>query len=64
MFGGSIAVPPWIGPVPGLDADLGTTTLGQEEGVLPLAFDTAVCDAVRAAFPYRRDLHPSLRPRF
>ena len=54
-FGDSIAVPPWTGPVPGLDGELAPVTLGIEEGVLPLVVEPAHLSAVRAAYPYRRD---------
>jgi len=59
-FGESIAAPPWVGPVPGL-ADQRARVLGCDEGVLALSCETAVLDAVRAAYPYRRNAHPSLR---
>ena len=61
-FGDSIAVPPWIGPVPGLGAELAPTSLGTETGVLPLTVDPAALEAVRASYPYRRDVNPLLRP--
>ena len=59
-FGESIAAPPWVGPVPGL-ADQRARVLGCDEGVLALSCETAVLDAVRQAYPYRRNAHPSLR---
>jgi len=59
-FGESIAAPPWVGPVPGL-ADQRARVLGCDEGVLALSCEAAVLDAVRAAYPYRRNAHPSLR---
>jgi len=59
-FGASVACPPWVGPVPGA-ADQAPAFLGDEEAVLPLACESAVLAAVRAAYPYRRDLHASLR---
>ena len=55
-------VPPWIGPVPGLGAELAATSLGTETGVLPLTVDPAALEAVRASYPYRRDVNPLLRP--
>ena len=60
-FGDSIAVPPWIGPVPGLGAELAATSLGTEVGVLPLTVDPAALEAVRTSYPYRRDVNPLLR---
>ena len=67
-FGDSIAVPPWIGPVPGIargeeegDELLAAASLGTEEGVLPLIVDAGHLAAVRAAYPYRRNVHPALR---
>lgn len=60
-FGASIAVPPWLGPVPGVDGgELVASTLGIEEGVLPLTVEPAHLAAVRAAYPYRRNRHPAL----
>ena len=59
-FGESIAAPPWVGPVPGL-ADQRARVLSCDEGVLALSCETAVLDAVRQAYPYRRNAHPSLR---
>jgi len=59
-FGESIAAPPWVGPVPGC-ADQCARILGCDEGVLALRCETAVLDAVRAAYPYRRNAHPCLR---
>lgn len=62
MFGDSIAVPPWIGPVPGIEGSLAASSLGTEQkGVLALTVDPAVLRAVRAAYPYRRDVSPALR---
>lgn len=61
QFGDSLAVPPWVGPVPGLKDDLAAASLGIEEGVLPLLVDPAHLAAVRRAYPYRRDLNPALR---
>ena len=75
-FGDSIAVPPWVGPVPGLidegddqggayghdEGVLSTRSLGIEEGVLPLLVQPGHCEAVRKAYPYRRNIHESLRP--
>ena len=46
--------------MPGL-ADQRARVLGCDEGVLALSCETAVLDAVRAAYPYRRNAHPSLR---
>ena len=60
-FGDSIACPPWVGPVPGLTAELAPTTLGREEGVLPLIVEPSHLAAVRRAYPYRRNVHASLR---
>ena len=59
LFGDSIAAPPWVGPVPD-SAELAATTLGLEEGVLPLTVEPAHLAAVRSAYPYRRDRHPTL----
>ena len=59
-FGESIAAPPWVGPVPGC-SDQCARILGCDEGVLALRCETAVLDAVRAAYPYRRNAHPCLR---
>ena len=75
-FGDSIAVPPWVGPVPGLidegddqggayghdEGVLSTRSLGIEERVLPLLVQPGHCEAVRKAYPYRRNIHESLRP--
>lgn len=63
QFGDSIAAPPWLGPVPGLDAELAPSTLGTEEGVLPLVVAAEELEAVRRAYPYRRNVHPTLRER-
>lgn len=63
-FGSSIAAPPWLGPVPGLageqDIELAPSVLGTEEGVLPLVVEPRTLSAVRAAYPYRADRHPTL----
>ena len=61
-FGESIAAPPWVGPVPGLATDLAPSSLGIEEGVLPLVVQSAHLAAVRRAYPYRRDVSPTLLP--
>ena len=61
LFGESIAVPPWVGPVPGVATELAPRILGMDEGVLPLTVEPAHLDAVRAAYPYRRNIHPVLR---
>ena len=61
-FGASIACPPWVGPVPGLHVELAPTSLGTEEGVLPLVVDPSHLVCVRRAYPYRRNVHPDLRP--
>ena len=63
-FGDSLAVPPWVGPVPGPRGEvweLQPATLGIEEGVVPLTADRGQLEAVRRAYPYRSNLHPSLR---
>jgi predicted amidohydrolase len=60
-FGASIAAPPWVGAVPGLAVELAPATLGTEEGVLPLVVQPDHLAAVRAAYPYRSNLHASLR---
>jgi predicted amidohydrolase len=62
-FGASIAVPPWIGPVPGLESELASTSLETEEGVLPLTVEPGHLEAVRRAYPYRRDVSTTLRER-
>lgn len=63
-FGSSIAAPPWLGPVPGLedegDAQLAPAVLGTDEAVLPLVVDPRTLNAVRRAYPYRTDRHPRL----
>ena len=48
--------------MPGLGAELAATSLGTEVGVLPLTVDPAALEAVRASYPYRRDVNPLLRP--
>ena len=48
--------------MPGLGAELVATSLGTETGVLPLTVDPAALEAVRASYPYRRDVNPLLRP--
>ena len=48
--------------MPGLGAELAATSLGTETGVLPLTVDPAALEAVRASYPYRRDVNPLLRP--
>lgn len=60
-YGSSIGVPPWVGPVPGVGEELAPASLGIEEGVLPLAVEPAHLAAVRAAYPYRRDVNRVLR---
>eukprot|EP00325_Prymnesiales_sp_UTEX-LB-985_P025614 CAMPEP_0174745030 /NCGR_PEP_ID=MMETSP1094-20130205/85883_1 /TAXON_ID=156173 /ORGANISM="Chrysochromulina brevifilum, Strain UTEX LB 985" /LENGTH=290 /DNA_ID=CAMNT_0015949523 /DNA_START=177 /DNA_END=1046 /DNA_ORIENTATION=+ len=60
-FGDSLTAPPWLGPVPGIAEGLASSKLGTEEGVLPLVVEPAVLEAVRNAYPYRRDVHPMLR---
>ncbi|EOD16368.1 hypothetical protein EMIHUDRAFT_210750 [Emiliania huxleyi CCMP1516] len=60
-FGSSVACPPWIGDVPGLAAPLAAASLGTAEGVLPLVVEPRHLEAVRRAYPYRRDVHPRLR---
>ena len=60
-FGDSIAVPPWVGPVPGLEAELATSSLDTAEGVLPMVAERAHLAAVRSAYPYRQNIHPTLR---
>ena len=62
-FGSSIAAPPWLGPVPGLadEADeLAPSILGTEEAILPLVVEPRTLSAVRTAYPYRNDRHPTL----
>ena len=54
-FGASIACPPWVGPVPGLEKELAPDSLGTEEGVLPLVVEPRHLDCVRRAYPYRRN---------
>ena len=61
-YGGSIAAGPWLGPVPGVEHELGSATLGTDEDVLPLTVDLETLAAVRRAYTYREDLHPVLRP--
>ena len=62
LFGKSIAVPPWVGPVPGR-GELATVSLGTEEGLLPVTVEPADLEAVRAAYPYRRNVNLVLRRR-
>jgi len=59
-FGDSIAVGPWIGPVPELAEELSPSSLGVQEGVLPLTVEPSHLEAVRRAYPYRRNLNPAL----
>ena len=59
-FGGSVACPPWVGPVARAagepDLELAPTVpLGDGEGVVALRVERAVLAAVREQFPYRRD---------
>ena len=60
-FGESIAAPPWLGPVPELEDPLAPSSLGIQEGVLPLTVDHSVLSSVREAYPYRRNVHETLR---
>jgi len=61
-FGGSLAAPPWVGPVPGLHFDLALQTLGTGEDVIVMPVRRRVQEAVRSAYPYCEDLHPRLQP--
>ncbi len=61
-YGDSIAAPPWVGPVPGIAAELAPRSLGVEEGVLPLTVEPSHLAAVRAAYRYRQNVNPVLRP--
>mmetsp|Transcript_34669 Transcript_34669/g.83888 ORF Transcript_34669/g.83888 Transcript_34669/m.83888 type:complete len:312 (-) Transcript_34669:167-1102(-) len=55
-FGESNAVPPWIGPVPGLSGKkLQKVTLDCSEDVLSLIVEPDVLKAVWTSYPYRRD---------
>ena len=59
-FGDSIAVPPWVGPVPGFAEAFRPVSIGTEEGVVPITVDSRALSAVRSTFPYRRDVSPTL----
>jgi len=61
-FGESVAVPPWIGPIPTREGEveLRTSSLGTSQAVLPQVVRRDHLAAVRAAFPYRQNINPAL----